>query len=162
MSVRPSTLPLLVSYILFPIVSILARNLGLDVSKEWIEFAWILLSFFSLITITLRGITNSPRKYWLHWVGAIVVFIAVIKFVSSSFQDVAYIPYLMEIKPVVYFFMAMLWIMAFRGVNLESFVNYGAWLGVIILVDFLLESFMVGHLVRARGSGEPIMMHFCY
>ncbi len=81
------------------------------------------ISFFSLITITLRGITNSPRKYWLHWVGAIVVFIAVIKFVSSSFQDVAYIPYLvLEIKPVVYFFMAMLWIMAFRGVNFKSFV----------------------------------------
>lgn len=150
-------LPLLIAYIAYPIINIFLRVNELDFSRNWIDILWILFGYFAITIILFKGRISSWHKgRFLVGISFFFFFmLALMRFITPFFRNsVDIIPYLMEVKPVFYLSFAFLWTSAFGALKESQFVRIGAFLGLIVVVDFLLESYIAGFIVRPRGSGE--------
>ncbi len=91
---------------------------------------------------------------WL-FVLFIVFDLVLIKFnVPLINSEASFYPYLMDLKPLFYFLVSLLWIAAFDKPSKEDFVRFGVWLSMIIVLDLIIESINAGQFTRAYGSGE--------
>lgn len=152
---------LAVPYIIFPLVSIFTRIVGIDssVTRNWIDLFWLLLLFISLMTLIINRGKNTllNNQSVLFFTSLSLLFIGVIffKYVFSYFKfSISYVPYFMEAKPFFYIFCASLWVIVFGHPKNEDFVEVGVWLGAILITEFIAESLIAGRIVRILGSGE--------
>jgi len=157
MTVRVSSLPLFISYILFPAVFILTRNAGVELTRNWLDALALAIGLFALLTVIFRGKVRLHARFKLICAASVsfFAFIVILRFGSSFFYGLNAVPFVMELKPVVYLAVALLWVSAFGNISPRQFKSYGAWLGVIMVADLFLEAALAGHFVRPRGSGEP-------
>lgn len=169
MKIRISALPLYIPYVLFPLFFVVTRNMGYSLSRSWIDAVWIVLGVFAALWIVVTRRLLVERHKFLLVLSSIVFFAAIVavKFGSSLFGSVVLVPFVMEIKPVIYFAVALLWIGAFGNLNPEHFRNAGICLAVIVFFDLLLESILAGGLIKPSVSGEPnydaclLLVSFC-
>lgn len=158
MSFQARTIPLLLTYMAFPAVNIFFNLLDRDITRNWIEVFWFALAALALIVILFNGKVRMKKKNWLLITASvllILVFAVINLIVPFINHSVIMTPYIMEAKPVIYFLIAMLWLLAFGPLRPEDFLKWGAVLGFLMLATFSIESVIKGSPVRPVGTGEP-------
>lgn len=132
------------------------RNMGYSFPRNWIDAVWILIGLFAALWIAVTRRLLVERRKFLLVLFSIVFFAAIVamKFGSSLFGSVVLVPFVMEIKPVLYIAVALLWVGAFGNLDPGHFRKAGICLSVIVIFDFLLESVLSGGFIKPRGSGE--------
>jgi len=157
MSSMVRNFPLLLAYILYPTIMMFSRVFELSLARIWIDVVWVLLGIFVIFFAIARlSISESRRVAWyVVPFFIIIVILAVLKWGGGwYFSDIELIPYFMELKPVVYLLFAWAWVQVFGRLWQNYFVVFGAILGIIIIVDFFVESILAGSISRPYGSGE--------
>jgi len=157
MGIRMRTIPLMLVYFVYPAVMIVVRLFGFSIPRSWIDIVWIfmgcLASFVVLMCALLRrkcGFTlNLLLVFSILW-----VFVGIKWGAGLFLDDNVGIPSLMGLKPFVYLWVAWSWQRAFGRLEDVDFAYYGLILGLIIIVDFVVESVILGSIARPHGSGE--------
>lgn len=147
----------------------LTRNVGYSFPRSWIDAVWIVTGLFAALWIAVTRRLLVERRKFLLVLFLIVLFsiIVAVKFGSALFGSVVLVPFVMEIKPVLYLAVALLWIGAFGNLDPDHFRKAGICLAVIVIFDFLLESMLSGGFIKPRVSGEPnydaflLLVSFC-
>lgn len=145
------------------------RNMGYSFPRNWIDAVWIVIGLFAGLWIAVTRRLLVERRKFLLVLSIIVIFsiIVAVKFGSSLFGSVVLVPFVMEIKPVIYIAVALLWVGAFGNLNPDHFRKAGICLAVIAIFDFLLESTLSGGFIKPGVSGEPnydaflLLVSFC-
>lgn len=156
MRIRISSLPVYIPYVLFPLFFVVTRSMGYSYSRSWIDVVWILLGLFAAVWIAVTGRLLIDRRKFLFFSSAIALFAAIVtvKFGASLFEPVVLVPFVMELKPVLYLAVALLWVGAFGNIDPGQFRKAGVWLAALMVFDFLLESALAGEAIKPLGSGE--------
>jgi hypothetical protein len=150
-------LPLLVTYLAYPLSAHASRLLGLDFFRNWIDPLWFLLGFAGLLVLLRRRVLPaSPSGAFLSaCLLSLLACLAVLKFGPPlASGDAAAVPWLMELKPLFYLGCALAWFAAFGAPSRPSFIGFGLLLALIVLAEFAALSIMRGQISRPLGSGE--------
>ena len=148
-------------YVLFPIVGIVTRIADIQsaLTRNWIDLTWFVILVISISAFFINRGKDGPLDN--RSIAIVIAFsllilgIFLLKYgISYINHSVSYIPYLMEAKPFFYLLSASIWVIAFGAPENEDFVRVGVWLGLIIILEFVIESFLAGRIVRILGSGE--------
>lgn len=155
-SFHMASVPLAVTYVLFPVVQIGTRLAGHEVDRNWIDIAWAGLLLLSLIVLLIK---NARHRVYMRFgtLALLLVIFAIsglLVFGIPLLGDVTLIPYLMELKMPFFVIFAGCWLKAFGSPGPKSFVTLGRALSIIILVDVVIESILSGHWVAPQISGE--------
>jgi len=152
-------IPLILAYILYPIINLSTRFAGYKLSNNWIDAVWGLLFLLSIPFILIKTrIVFKRNLFIIGIVGISISFIWVglhllVNLVNIRNQ-IELIPLLMELKPFFYLVFALLWIQIWGIPTDDNFIRSGVWLGIILMADFAIESALAGQIVRISGSGE--------
>ena len=151
--------PLSVAYVLFPGVMLIGRLLDMPLPRNLVEALWISLAVLALAVILVRRAislrSSGPAAAMLIAMAGVITLLFVRLVVPLSMgREVEWIPLAMELKPVFYLLIAMLWIWAFLPPKPGDFVRAGMALGALILSEIVIVSIWEGAIVRPRGSGE--------
>ncbi len=95
------------------------------------------------------------KKNKVFLITLVVMFLALagLKIVRPWFTDAFTLqPYIMEFKPLAYLVMATVFIFAFESPSRKDFLRAGRYLGILLILDFIVESLLAGEFVRTQGS----------
>lgn len=168
---RPSGIPFLLSYVLFPGLDMTLRVAGVDTFgspiRAWIDFAWLLL----FVGACLRLLFHPERLPRLRnvpvWVIVLLVLCAFIALVSPLLKGFTPLPYIMELKPLFYVAVAIAAIAAFGLPTERLIVRAGLFLSGLIAAELLVTSVRAHVVMHPVGSGEVnydaclIALSFC-
>ena len=150
-----ANIPFLIAYIVYPVVMLSARLTGFNISRNWIDVAWIILSCLSLAVIIWRLSIKTPQITKILYFSIIFFCLSLSKVIQSYIAD-SYdlIPLLMTLKPVFYFVVAILWVSAFGIGDSRGIVILGCILSAIIFFELFSLWIFKSQFIRPRGSGE--------
>lgn len=146
--------PIYISYVFFPLLMIVSRVGDFEVPRNIIDVYWVILLLASLPNLFNWLLYKKiPRLRLLLYFT--IVFVLVVKFsLPWVLYDVSLVPYLMSVKPIFYFLVAIGTCIIFSSVDKHIFVKSGIALSLIIIFEFIISSIAHGTIVRPRGSGE--------
>ena len=161
MWLRIKNIPLLFAYIIFPVVMIINRA----VTDEYFSRNWIDVAFIGWMLLAIASLIIKKRAFRVFSVDSIVLSCFLCTLCLATFLkfilipvlfsiELAYIPAMMEFKPIFYLAVAVIGVAAFGLPNDDVFIKAGMILSVMIFLSVVLESVDQGRLVRAHGSGE--------
>lgn len=149
-------LPLLLAYAAYPLAAHAQRMAGMAVMRNWIDAAWAVLAFAAILTLlakrTLPG--TRARLFLVCSLLALSSLFAVVRFGPQLADGVALVPWLMELKPLYYLGVSLLWFAAFGPPRPEIFIGFGVLLAGLMLIEFAVASIAAGRPMRPAGSGE--------
>lgn len=153
---RFNNFPVLLVYLIFPVSMLAGRELGFDLSRNWIDVAWalyaVVLLMFALVSIRLR--VNKSELFWLFLLFMSAVFFLGKWLFALTGEEPSYIPYLMELKPLIYLFVALLIFLVAERIDNNSFVYFGVILALLVISEFIIKSALASEFVLPRVSGE--------
>lgn len=123
-----------------------------ELSRNWIDSIWLLLGCFASITLLLRS--RVPINWGGTGIAVLLTAIVVLRFALPLSGSLQVLPYLMELKPVFYVGIALVWYLAFGCIQQSDVRRVGRILSIILIVSFIVETVTEGQLTRAYGSGE--------
>jgi len=151
-----SAVPLFAAYIAYPLAVYAGRLFDVSIARNWIDALWLLLLFLALL-FALQRQRSALRKSLglaLAMAGAVLALIVVFKFGAPLAQSqVTAIPYLMELKPLYYLAVSMVWFFAFGPPEPRDFVRFGLWLSAFLILELGLGR-ISSLALRPFGSGE--------
>lgn len=146
-------IPLLLVYILYPIVNISCRLTNIQLFNNWIDVIWAMLLSISILNILLRPRFTINRLV-IVLIMLVIIFIYLHISLNLVFNQIEAIPLFMELKPFFYILFGWIWIKAWGIPDEKKFIIWGAWLGLILIVDLIVESSINHRIVKIMGSGE--------
>ena len=154
-----SALPLFLVYAVYPAAMPAGRYMGFAPPRMWIEGAWLILTGFAVLFClgaAPRSRAASGRR--VHLAGMFLfglLLVGLVKFGTPLLHSRPWlVPYLQEIKPLVYLLFSVLWAWTFGPPSARSFLGLGVFLAFLVLADLAVSSFQAGVLTRPMGSGE--------
>jgi cbb3-type cytochrome oxidase subunit 3 len=126
-------------------------HLGYKLTRSWIDAVWVVLLFFCIVLLPVhnRGLVFRWGAVWI-----LVLICAARAVLAATNSTVEPAPFMMELKPLLYFICAFFWINCFGTPSLDAFVRAGCYLSAILTAEFAFVSAMHGGPVRPEGSGE--------
>lgn len=113
--------------------------------------------FLALVTLLIK----HNHKYSYNKVAYVFVLISLLtiiiiyKFGFAWYAyNVEWVPYLMELKPIIYLYISIIWIISFGKIDTINYIYYGFLLGVIVVLNFLIESIFANKFILPLVSGE--------
>jgi hypothetical protein len=147
--------PLALAYFAYPLTSLAAETLGSALPRNWIDMAWPLLAAAALPALA-SGRCLPGRAAALGAAALCLAGTAVLARFGGSLLagQPQWVPWLMELKPLVYLGAALCWLAAFGPPRPRHFVRWGALLAGALLLELAVRSLAAGAVVRPHGSGE--------
>lgn len=147
-------LPIVIVYFLFPVINIFARNVGYAINRNWIDFVWGILFIVSLLMLLGKRLKLKVKRSFLVLSLIIIAWAFIHFFYNLAAGQTEIIPVFLEIKPFFYALFALLWLKIWGMPKGNNFIDGGVVLSLILMMEFVLESFSAGYIVRIGGSGE--------
>ncbi len=138
-------------YVWFPLSSMLAMALDMDLWRNWIDLTWLALAFVAVVQGPARPVGARPKLLPLFALAAGLALWIATGVLSGQAPAVTGA---MEIKPVFYLLVALLLLRAYGSPSAQAFCRMGGWLSVLLVGELLVRSLMAGGLERPIGSGE--------
>lgn len=141
-------------YVAFPASVQVMQILGKDIYRNWIDLAWAALS---AILLLVRPVSSSPSRVWgMSRATAIAVCCVAFGLTlwAVNIGSTTTVTAAMELKPIAYVLIALLWIGRAALPEPRDFARYGAMLAVLLIFEALARSVATGTVVRPVGSGE--------
>jgi hypothetical protein len=129
-----------------------ANATDFELSRNWIDPIWLLLGCFAALTLLLKS--NLAIKWECAAITVLLIAIVVLRFALPLSESFQILPYFMELKPVFYVGVALLWSFAFGSIHQSDLRRVGRILSIILIGSFIVETVIEGQLTRAYGSGE--------
>jgi hypothetical protein len=149
-----------IPYIAYPLINILvSRIVSLPAwTTTWIDIAWLGLFFVALLIFIIK-LSRKAHQRITYLILFALFFIAAMMLIRfwSLFDyslSASVVPYAMEVQPVFFALLVILWIYTFGPPAKTAFINAGAGLGTILISQFVVESLIAGRIVRISGSGD--------
>jgi len=124
----------------------------------WIDIAWLGLFFVTLLIFIVKLSRQANQRVTYLVLFALFFIAAMVMLRFWDLFDYSFsatiIPYAMEVQPVFFGLLVILWIYTFGPPAKTAFINAGAGLGVILICQFVVDSLMAGRVVRINGSGD--------
>lgn len=153
-----SDAPLLLSYIIFPIVMFGTGLLELKIPRQWLDVSWVMLFLVSSTVV----LASKKQFNFVGYLNSTVYIFYILLFMflmnglmyALSGNYINIYPLLLEAKLLFYLLFSIVWFMSFGGVNIRYIPVYGAILGIVIIVGLVVGSIERGYISRSVGSGE--------
>ena len=152
-----SAIPLFAAYIAYPLAVYAERLFDISVARNWIDALWLVLLCFAVLFVLQRQkfALRKSTALALALCTAVLALVAVFKFGAPlAHSKVTAVPYLMELKPLYYLAVSMVWFFAFGPPKPRDFVRFGLWLAGFLILEFCLGRLISDLPLRPFGSGE--------
>ncbi|CCH49258.1 hypothetical protein [Pseudodesulfovibrio piezophilus] len=152
-----TTVPLAVAYVAVPLV-LLWINLTEESRVAFsVIMPWMILAFLGLLCAVFQ-----PKPDALWWEKAPAKGLAISLFVLALFsyaprvpmRFALFIPYIMELTPLVFLLFSLLWAKTCGLPDRADFQRFGAILGMLCLMDCVMELILYGAIPTVRWIGN--------
>ena len=150
---KRAMVPLLLAYVAFPLSNLLAESLGVQLWRNWIDVAWILLAVLSM-SFGRRYASRLNHKVApiglivLVLVGMTWVFAGVVRGAAPAITAA------LEVKPLAYLAVVVILVRSGAIPTPQQFCRVGVVLSTLLVAETALRSVLAGTLERPSGSGE--------
>lgn len=156
-SFKPDIIVIIFCYIAFPLGAVLFRlGSNADYFRLWLDFAWIILIIVLIGTAIARNVVLPAHKWLTLFAPIGALYILIVRLVSVSSQNI-FVEFLVvpiELKLLLYTFLATLISTLGHRSSPKTWQRAGFWLGIVIVIDTLAETIKNGEWTRPQGSGE--------
>ncbi len=148
-------LPIVIAYFLFPVINILTRDMNYAINRNWIDVAWMIMFFVSLLLAALNNrLKLQIKRPMLVFSLVIINWTFVHYFYNLAVNQTELVPLIQETKPFLYVLFVLFWLKIWGSPKGDYFIDGGVVLGLILTVEFVVESFLAHQYIRVSGSGE--------
>jgi hypothetical protein len=158
---RPAAeIPLALAYAILPVLTALSK-LGWMPEPGPPDAPWLVLACFGLAASLRRPAPGAPpRKGFIFRLVLLLLALGgVVLYRADLMADLSPIlPYLKECGPLIYLLFAVLWALTLGMPDRRAFQKYGAVLGLLCLLDLIVELFLYQTVptVRLIGNADTL------
>ena len=154
-----ANLPLIIVFVLYPIISAVFTILGINTINYELLNAVILLFF---ITIGIYNNTHVDRR--LLTIIILIIYIIFFKYILPVFYEINVVwrAIFIDIKWLIYLLLALLWIVFWGKIDFNKLYYYGKIYAVIYICYVVIKTIITGEYDRANSGLLSECNYDCY
>ncbi|WP_031481418.1 hypothetical protein [Maridesulfovibrio frigidus] len=132
---------------------------GTAVPKNLLDLLVTGLALLGLLSEPFRRKLNSTTPLWIKaGVPCVAVFWFLTTYLSPNLKPFAMsVPFLMELRPILYGLVAALWLSLFSPPEPKHFYFWASWLGVLVICDFVYQVMSLGLIAAPSLFGSAAL-----
>ncbi|EHE6926718.1 hypothetical protein AADU56_002511 [Vibrio cholerae] len=151
--------------IILPIIGFSYRYTQENISKYFVELAFLCCSFFSIALMIFSPKFNY-RKSPFILIAVLMLLSYTLKLIYIVLSDTEYyiFPLLVEIKPVVFIILSIIVIETSKKISLKQFSDFGFVFSIILLIDSIIRYFYFGTIrpgVLSESNYDGFIILIC-
>ncbi len=152
-----SSIPLAVAYGAVPLGAAAARYLGGPGSTVSVLLPWLLLAVIGTVVAMIRPTPGAAKKQGFLFKITLFLLLGAGAFIYASdlvFILREYMPHILEMAPLIFLLFCFLWASTCGMPDRSAFQRFGALLGVICIIDLIVEVVLYQAVPTVRWIGN--------